>query len=81
MGSQDVNFLGKFRNAWDMEFSKNNQLIIVLCGSVSLWIEKHILANRSFYERISLKLRLKELALSDCNQSWNERGGQTSESE
>ena len=29
-----------------MEFKKNNQLILVLCGSVSLWIEKKILANR-----------------------------------
>jgi len=32
MGGQDSNFLGKLKNAWDMEFKKNDQLILVLCG-------------------------------------------------
>ncbi|MDF1760352.1 MAG: ATP-binding protein [Coxiellaceae bacterium] len=67
MGEKDANFLGKLKNVWDMEFKNNNQLILVLCGSVSLWIEKKILCNRGFYGRISLKLRLKELPLNDCN--------------
>lgn len=81
MGGQDSNFLGKLKNAWDMEFKKNNQLILVFCGSVSLWIEKNILANRGYYGRISLKLRLKELSLSDCNRFWDGRGGQVADYE
>ena len=78
MGEQDPNFLGKLKNAWDMEFKKNDQLILVLCGSVSSWIEKKILENRGYYGRISLKLRLKELPLSDCARFWDGRGGQIS---
>ena len=81
MGSQDANFLGKLKNAWDLEFKKNNQLILVLCGSVSWWIEKKLLANRGFYGRISLKLRLTELPLEDCNHFWDGRGGQVADYE
>ncbi|OGT46029.1 MAG: ATPase [Gammaproteobacteria bacterium RIFCSPHIGHO2_12_FULL_38_11] len=81
MGEQDANFLGKLKNAWDMEFKKNDQLILSLCGSVSLWIEKNLISNRGFYGRISLKLRLRELSLSDCNRFLEGRGGIVSDYE
>jgi uncharacterized protein len=70
MGSKDPNFLGKLKNAWDLQFKKNPQLIMVLCGSVSSWIEKNILSSTGFLGRISLNLNLEELSLSDCNQFW-----------
>lgn len=78
MGHDSPNFLAKLKNAWDMELKKNDQLMLFLCGSVSVWIEKKLLANRGFYGRISLKLRLKELSLSDCDKFWENRGGVTS---
>ncbi len=40
MGGKDPQFLGQLKTAWDMYFSKNPQLIIALCGSISSWIEK-----------------------------------------
>lgn len=67
IGSCDPDFLGKLKNAWDMKFKQNDQLIVVLCGSVSLWINKNILANTGFYGRISLKIQLDELLLSECS--------------
>lgn len=70
MGSKDPHFLGKLKNAWDLEFKKNPQLILVLCGSVSSWIEKNILSSTGFLGRVSLNLTLEELPLSDCNQFW-----------
>lgn len=75
MAEQDPNFLGKLKNVWDREFKKNDQLILVLCGSVSIWIEKNLLSNKGFYGRISLKLRLTDLLLSDCNQFWHSAEG------
>lgn len=74
MGSLDPDFLGKLKNAWDLEFKKNPQLILVLCGSVSAWIEKNILGSSGFLGRISLSLTLEELPLFDCNQFWVELG-------
>lgn len=70
MGSKDPNFLGKLKNAWDLEFKKNPELILILCGSVSAWIEDNILSKTGFAGRISLNLTVDELSLSQCNQFW-----------
>lgn len=70
MGSKDPNFLGKLKNAWDLEFKNNPNLILVLCGSVSSWIEKNIISNTGFLGRISLNLTVEELPLPDCNKFW-----------
>lgn len=70
MGSKDPNFLGKLKNAWDLEFKNNPNLILILCGSVSTWIEKNILSSTGFVGRVSLDLSLEELPLSDCNKFW-----------
>ena len=74
MGAKDANFLGKLKTSWDLEFKKNSNLVLILCGSVSSWIEKRLLAHKGFYGRISIKLRLKEQPLSDCNKYWQTHG-------
>ncbi len=68
MGSKDPLFLGKLKNAWDLEFKKNPQLLFVLCGSVSIWIEKNIISSTAFFGRISLFLQLDPLPLDACHQ-------------
>lgn len=73
LGNQDRDFLGKLKNAWDREFKKNNKLILILCGSVSAWIDKNILSNTGFYGRISLKIHLKELPIKDCDEFWQQQ--------
>jgi len=70
MGSKDSDFLGKLNAVWDNHFKKNPKLILVLCGSISLWIEENILSSTGFMGRISLTLKLSELPLSDCNLFW-----------
>lgn len=78
MGFYDKNFLGKLKNAWDLDFKNNPRLILILCGSVSSWIERKLLAHRGFYGRISVKLRLSEQPLSDCNKYWSYQGSHIS---
>ena len=78
MGSKDPDFLGKLKNAWDLYFKKNDQLILILCGSVSSWIEKNILSSTAFLGRVSFTLTLEELPLSECSQFWNIDGAQVS---
>lgn len=71
MGGKDPTFLGKLKTAWDMYFSKNPQLIMVLCGSISSWIEENILSSTGFVGRITLDLALDELPLNICNAFWH----------
>ncbi len=70
MGSKDPDFLGKVKNAWDQKFKSNPELILVLCGSASAWIEENILSSTGFLGRISYTLTLEELPLPDCEWFW-----------
>lgn len=70
MGSKDPAFLGKLKTAWDKFFKKNPQLILILSGSMSGWIEKNILSSTGFLGRVSLDLTLEELPLHECNHFW-----------
>lgn len=70
MGSKDPTFLGKIKNLWDQHLKENDQLIFVVCGSASAWIEKNILSGTGFVGRISFTLTLNELPLSDCRKFW-----------
>ncbi len=75
MARGDSTFRGKLKNVWDLKFKKNTQLMLVLCSSVSGWIEKNILENTGYVGRISYVLSLNELPLSDCNKFWNDAAG------
>lgn len=65
MGSRDLTFLPKLKNAWDMTFSKHDHLILVLCGSVSTWVEKNILNSTTFFGRVGLIVSLEDLSLTE----------------
>ncbi len=67
MGSKDHTFLGKLKTAWDEEFKLNSRLIMILCSSVSPWMEKNVLSSTGFHGRISLKITLDQLSLYNCN--------------
>lgn len=71
MGSKDSEFLGKLKNCWDMYFSKNPNLILIFCGSISSWIEENILSNTGFVGRVTIDLVLEELPLNVCNAFWH----------
>ncbi len=78
MGMKDLTFLGKLKNAWDQFFKKNPQLILIVCGSVSSWIEKNILSSTGFVGRVDLVITLEELSLLECNQFWGKYGNNIS---
>jgi hypothetical protein len=65
MGGLDPSFLGSLKTWWDQEGSKKQSLVLILCGSISIWIEKNILRSTGFVGRISLVLHLKPLSIQD----------------
>lgn len=68
MGSKDPTFLGKLKIVWDLYLSKMSNLILILCGSISSWIEKNIIGSTAFFGRISHKIHLGELSLGESNE-------------
>lgn len=70
LGGRDPTFLAKIKTAWDLHFSKNPRLILLLSGSISSWIEANILSSSGFLGRISLDLVLDELPLDACAKFW-----------
>lgn len=63
MGKYDPGFAGELKYAWDNVFSKKKNLVMVLCGSVSSWIDKKILRSKGFVGRPSLNLLVREIPL------------------
>ncbi len=68
MGSKDPDFSGKLKTAWDLYFKKNDKLMLIVCGSVSAWIEQNIINSSGYVGRISCTITLEELQLKYCNQ-------------
>jgi hypothetical protein len=66
LGAKDATFLGKLKSAWDLHFSTNNELILILSGSLTSWIERNILRSTGFVGRVHLDLTLDELPLHHC---------------
>ena len=68
MGSPD--FAGYLKIAWDTQFSQRSHLVLVVCGSVSTWLERNILNSTAFVGRLSLILTIDPLAIRYCNEFW-----------
>ena len=78
MAKDDPTFLPKLKTVWDEHFSEHPQLTLILCGSVSSWIDKNILNSTGFLGRVSEKITLDELSLKEANQLMSLRGIQCS---
>ncbi len=81
MGAYDPDFTGKLKAAWDGQFSQNSKLRLVLCGSVSSWIQANILHNTIFLGRVSLEINLRPLSLFDAHKFWGPRQNRISNHE
>lgn len=73
MGLNDPTFLGKLKSAWDLHFKKNDNLVLLLSGSMSAWIDRNILSHTGFMGRISLEITLGELPLPLCYEFWGKQ--------
>ena len=81
MSIGDRDFAGHLKTAWDDRFSKHPRLILVLCGSVSSWIEENILNSTGFVGRCTWQFHLKPLPLNECAAFWGKRSSRVSPAE
>ncbi len=81
MGSKDPEFLSTLKTLWDQGFQQNPNLMLVICGSVSSWIDQNIILSTGFVGRISLVLTLKELSLKESSLFWGSQSHKISAQE
>ena len=81
MGKFDPDFAGALKTVWDKSLKKHDRLVLVVCGSVSTWIQRNILENTAFAGRLSLNLVVDELPLRLCAGFWGERANRLTPSE
>lgn len=63
MGAKDPTFISKLKVWWDLVLQNHSSVILILCGSISTWIDKNIINSTAFFGRVSLYLELTELSL------------------
>ena len=73
MGKHDPDFPGYLKNGWDDELKNHDNLILVICGSVSSWVRRNLLDSATFGGRFSRDIVLKELPLRLCAEFWRNR--------
>lgn len=81
LASANKNFPGILKAAWDTQLSQNPNLALVICGSVSSWIEANILNNAGFVGRIALDLNVGPLPLPVCTAFWGKRASRVAPAE
>ena len=79
MASKDATFTPKLKNWWDLVLQNHPSVMLVLCSSISTWIDKNIVNSTAFFGRISLYLELKELTIPQCKQLLTAQGFQGSD--
>ena len=65
MGAKDPSFIPKLKAWWDKQHCK---VMLIVCGSVSTWIEDNILKSTAFFGRVNLIITLAPLSISESAQ-------------
>jgi hypothetical protein len=75
MGSKDPSFIPKLKSWWDKQ---QVPVVLILCGSVSTWVEENILNSTAFFGRINLTITLAPLSIPESTKLLVEVGFQGS---
>lgn len=66
-------FIRQLKLAWDNQFRRNNQLILVLCGSSPSFMIQKILHAKSLYNRSQTEMHLQEFSIAETKQFLKKR--------
>ncbi|OJW52815.1 MAG: hypothetical protein BGO67_00595 [Alphaproteobacteria bacterium 41-28] len=78
MGSKDPTFIPKLKIWWDKISEQKTNILLILCGSVSTWIEDNIIKSTALFGRVSLHLTLNPLSISESYLLLKKNGVQAS---
>jgi hypothetical protein len=79
MGAKDPSFIPKLKAWWDLVLQNHPSVVLVLCSSISTWIDRNILNSTALFGRVSLYLELTELPIPQCKKLLRLQGFQGSD--
>jgi AAA+ ATPase superfamily predicted ATPase len=68
-------FLAAFTYFWNNWASRDRRLLLVVCGSASAWIARHLFHSRGgLHNRVTGRLGLAPLTLLECEEFFSQKG-------
>lgn len=69
------NMLSALEHFWNSWASARKDIVLIVCGSATAWIQKKILNNYGgLHNRVTLKMRIQPFSLGECEQYMQSRG-------
>ena len=64
--SKKNNFINNFATIWNQSFVKNENIVVIIAGSVASWIQEKIFENKStLYNRLSYIIKLEPFSIKE----------------
>ncbi len=68
-------FLKAFEHFWNSWGSAHDNLMLIVCGSATSWIEDNLIMNRGgLYNRLTYQMKLQPFTLSECAEFYEYMG-------
>ena len=75
MDTPKSNLLSALEHFWNGWASARNDIVLIICGSATAWVQKKILNNYGgLHNRVTMKMRLLPFSLAECEQYVESRG-------
>ena len=69
------NFIHAFEHFWNSWGAGQQRLMLIACGSATIWIKKKLLENYGgLYNRVTAQIELEQFSLSECEEYYEYRG-------
>lgn len=69
LDTQKSSFRAAFERFWNMWGSAQEDLLLVVCGSATSWIVKHLFEDRGgFHNRVTARIHLEPFSLRECEE-------------
>lgn len=67
--SKKNNFINNFATIWNQSFVKNENIVVIIAGSVASWIQEKIFENKStLYNRLSYIIKLESFSIKEIKE-------------
>jgi hypothetical protein len=74
MDTARSNFIPAFEHFWNGWASKRGNIMLIVCGSATSWIENNLINNKGgLYNRLTAEIKLSPFTLGECESYFREK--------